>query len=74
MATILHVDDEPSVGLLLEERDAAGHRPVSCRQRGRALRVLARERVDLISSRYRMPGLTGLEFLSLLQREGMACR
>jgi DNA-binding NtrC family response regulator len=32
--------------------------------------VLARTPVDLIVSDYRMPGITGLEFLSMLQREG----
>jgi DNA-binding NtrC family response regulator len=35
-----------------------------------ALQALSREHVDLIISDYRMSGLTGLEFLSLLQREG----
>src|SRR6476659_2469582 len=71
MATILHVDDEPSVGLLLEDTlTRAGHRPVSAANVVEALQALAREHVDLIISDYRMPGLTGLEFLSLLQREG----
>ena len=69
MATILHVDDEPSVGLLLEDTlTRAGHRPVSAANVVEALQVLAREHVDLIISDYRIPGLTGLEFLSLLQR------
>jgi DNA-binding NtrC family response regulator len=71
MATILHVDDEPSVGLLLEDTLVrAGHRSVGAANVVEALQVLAREHVDLIISDYRMPGLTGLEFLSLLQREG----
>ena len=71
MATILHVDDEPSVGLLLEDTlTRAGHRAVSAGNVVGALQVLAREHVDLIISDYRMSGLTGLEFLSLLQREG----
>ncbi|HEX6053383.1 MAG TPA: sigma-54 dependent transcriptional regulator [Gemmatimonadaceae bacterium] len=71
MATILHVDDEPSVGLLLEDTLVrAGHRAVGAANVVEALQVLAREHVDLIISDYRMPGLTGLEFLSLLQREG----
>jgi DNA-binding NtrC family response regulator len=34
------------------------------------VQVLARGGVDLIISDYRMPGLTGLEFLSLLARDG----
>jgi DNA-binding NtrC family response regulator len=71
MATILHVDDEPSVGLLLEDTlTRAGHRPLGAANVVEALQMLAREQVDLIISDYRMPGLTGLEFLSLLQREG----
>ncbi|MDF2773652.1 MAG: hypothetical protein K0S86_3149, partial [Geminicoccaceae bacterium] len=71
MATILHVDDEPSVGLLLEDTLVrAGHRPAGAANVVEALQVLAREHVDLIISDYSMLGLTGLEFLSLLQREG----
>ena len=71
MATILHVDDEPSVGMLLEHTlSRAGHRSLSAGNVVEALQVLSREQVDVIISDYRMPGLTGLEFLSLLQREG----
>ncbi|HEX7239810.1 MAG TPA: sigma-54 dependent transcriptional regulator [Longimicrobiaceae bacterium] len=71
MATILHVDDEPAVGLIVQDTlERAGHRPVGARSVPEALQVLARGGVDLIVSDYRMPGLTGLEFLSLLQREG----
>jgi DNA-binding NtrC family response regulator len=71
MATILHVDDEPSISLILQDTlERAGHSPVGARSVPEALQVLARGEVDLIISDYRMPGLTGLEFLSLLQREG----
>jgi DNA-binding NtrC family response regulator len=71
MATILYVDDEPSVGLILDDTLArAGHHPVGARNVVEALQVLARQSIDLIISDYRMPGLTGLEFLSLLQKEG----
>ena len=71
MATILYVDDEPSVGLILEDTlERAGHTPVGARNVPEALQVLQRGDVDLIISDYRMPGLSGLEFLSLLQREG----
>ena len=70
MATILHVDDEPSIGLILQATlERAGHRAMGVGSVPEALQVLAREQVDLIVSDYRMPGLTGLEFLSLLQRE-----
>jgi DNA-binding NtrC family response regulator len=71
MATVLHVDDEPSVGLIVQDTlERAGHRPIGASSVPEALLILAQEEVDLIISDYRMPGLTGLEFLSLLAREG----
>ncbi len=71
MAKILYLDDEPSVGVILDDAlTRAGHSPIGSQNVPEALQVLARERVDLIISDYRMPGLTGLEFLELLQREG----
>ena len=71
MATILYVDDEPSVGLILEDTlRRAGHEPVGARNVPEALQALARGGIELIISDYRMPGLTGLEFLSLIRREG----
>ena len=71
MATILHVDDEPSVGLSLADTlTRAGHRTLGAANVVGALQVLSREQIDLIISDYRMPELTGLEFLSLLHREG----
>jgi DNA-binding NtrC family response regulator len=71
MATILHVDDEPTIGLILQDTlERAGHRALPAQSVPEALRILGHEVVDLIISDYRMPGLTGLEFLSLLAREG----
>ncbi len=71
MATILYVDDEPSVGLILEDTlRRAGHDAVGARNVPEALQALAGGSIDLIISDYRMPGLTGLEFLSLIRREG----
>jgi DNA-binding NtrC family response regulator len=71
MATILHVDDEPSIGIILSDTlERAGHRPLAARGVPEALQLLASDRVDLIISDFRMPGLTGLEFLDLLAREG----
>jgi DNA-binding NtrC family response regulator len=72
MATILYVDDEPSVGSIIEDTlERAGHQPVGARSVAEAMDVLARGGIDLIVSDYRMPGVTGLEFLSILQREGI---
>jgi DNA-binding NtrC family response regulator len=71
MATILYVDDEPSVGLILDDTlRRAGHDTVGARNVPEALQALARGGIDLIISDYRMPGLTGLEFLALIRREG----
>lgn len=71
MATILYVDDEQSVGLILEDTlERAGHTAIGSRSVPEALQVLERSQIDLIISDYRMPGLTGLEFLQLLAREG----
>ena len=71
MATILCVDDEPSVGMILEDALVrAGHETVGARSVAEAMDVLARGGVDLIISDYRMPGQTGLEFLGILARDG----
>jgi len=71
MATILYVDDEPAIGLILEDTlERAGHATVGAHSVPEALQALAKGNVDLIISDYRMPGLTGLEFLELLQQEG----
>jgi CheY-like chemotaxis protein len=51
MATILYVDDEPAVGLILEDSLAqAGHTAVGTRSVPEALQVLERGGVDLIIS------------------------
>ena len=71
MATILYVDDEPAIGLILEDTlERAGHVAIGASSVPQALQALQAHEVDLIISDYRMPGLTGLEFLQLLQQEG----
>jgi len=69
--SILYVDDEPAVSMIVEHtlRDA-GHETVGARNVPEALQVLARGGVELIISDYKMPGLSGLEFLELLTSEG----
>ncbi len=72
MATILYVDDEPVIGLLLSHTiEQTGHQPVGARSVPEALQVLARGGVDLIVSDHQMPGLTGLDFLEILKRDGV---
>jgi DNA-binding NtrC family response regulator len=71
MATILCVDDEPAVGQIVADTlERAGHTALSAHGVAEALQRLAATDVDLIISDDKMPGLSGLEFLSLLQREG----
>jgi len=71
MATILCLDDEPAIGLILQDTlERAGHTAVAAHNVPEALQALQAGVVDLIISDYRMPGLTGLEFLSLLRQEG----
>jgi DNA-binding NtrC family response regulator len=71
MATILCLDDEPAIGLILQDTlERAGHQAVAANSIPQALQALKGGAVDLIVSDYRMPGLTGLEFLALLRQEG----
>ncbi len=72
MPTILVVDDEAAPLQIMEEAaQSAGHEAISVRNVPAALKVLRRGGVDLIISDYRMPDITGLEFLELLAEEGL---
>lgn len=71
MATILCVDDEPSVGVILEHTLAKiGHRPLLVTSVEEAMQTVGRTPLDLIIADYRMPKLTGLDLLGLLEKEG----
>lgn len=70
MATILCVDDEPSIGLILDDTlTRAGHQTVLTENVPEAFKALGEHDVDLIICDYRLPAITGLEFLTLLARE-----
>ncbi len=71
MATILCVDDEPSVGVVLEHTiSKIGHRPLLVSNVDDALKTVARTSVDLIIADYVMPRLNGIDLLKLLAKEG----
>jgi DNA-binding NtrC family response regulator len=71
MATILCVDDEPAIGVLLEEMlRGFGHQAHLARDTEAAMAVVSRVPVDLIISDYQMPRGTGLDLLATLQQEG----
>ena len=70
MATILYVDDDPTIGLLLEDTLLrAGHRAIGARNVPQALQALSHGEIELIISDFKMPGMTGLELLGLLKEE-----
>lgn len=71
MSRILIVDDEPGVSQVIEDTlRNAEHDVVRARHVGEALHVLAAGGIDLVVSDYRLPGITGLEFLDMMQRDG----
>src|SRR4051812_33386805 len=71
MATILCVDDDVQVSSFLGDTlERAGHTVVFASNVVEALQALAKTQVELIVTDYRMPGLSGLEFISLLRDEG----
>ena len=70
MATILYVDDDPTIGLLLEDTLLrAGHQAVGARSVPQALQALSHGDIELIISDFKMPGMTGLELLAHLRDE-----
>lgn len=72
MARILCVDDEAaSLAVIEEALKRADHQTTGVRNVEAALTVLGRGGIELIVCDYRMPGATGLEFLSILEKEGI---
>jgi DNA-binding NtrC family response regulator len=71
MANILYVDDEPPIRLILQDTlERLGHGAIGAANVPEALAALGREEIDLIISDFKMPGLSGLEFLELLRDDG----
>ncbi len=71
MPNILCIDDEPSVGVVLEHHlKQLGHQPVLVASVDEALQAVRRQSFDLIISDFRMPQATGLDLLELLRQQG----
>jgi DNA-binding NtrC family response regulator len=71
MANILFVDDEPAIGLILRDTlERLGHQATGATNVPEALAALDKTEIDLIISDFRMPGLSGLDFLELLRDDG----
>ena len=72
MSNILCIDDEPSVGVVLEHHlTEIGHHPVLATSVEEGLRCLALQPFDLVISDYRMPNATGLDLLEALKAQGL---
>lgn len=71
MATILCVDDEPSVGVVVEHAlTKIGHSAVLASNVEEAMKAVARQSFDLVITDYRMPNATGLDLIAQLEKEG----
>jgi DNA-binding NtrC family response regulator len=71
MASILCVDDDPAVGVVLESAlSRLGHVSTIAAGVDEAMAAVQRQPFDLIISDHRMPGATGLDLLTQLEREG----
>ena len=71
VANILFVDDELAIRLVLQDTlERLGHSAIGATNVPEALGALSRGDIDLIISDFRMPGLSGLEFLELLREQG----
>jgi two-component system response regulator HydG len=71
LATILCIDDEPAVGVVLGQAlTSLGHESVIATSVDEGLRALAQQQFDLILSDYRMPDATGLDLLDRLRELG----
>ena len=70
--TVLLVEDDPNVREAVSRilrRSERALRVISVGSGQEALSVLERERVDLLITDHRMPGMTGLELLTVVARD-----
>ena len=73
MATILIVEDEPKMLRLLELNLAEdGYTTLAAADAEAALKLLRKEKVDLIVTDLKLPGMNGLEFLQAAKRTNAA--
>jgi len=71
MARVLCLDDEPQVLRIVERMLVdAGHGVVLAGTAAEALHIIEREPIDLILTDFKMPGIDGIEFLSMVRRAG----
>jgi DNA-binding NtrC family response regulator len=71
MSTILCIDDEPSVGVVVEAAlSRIGHKALLATSVEEGKRTIREQPVDLIISDFRMPGATGIDLLDYLRDEG----
>lgn len=72
MSTILCIDHEPTMGVVLEDSlSRIGHQPVLAGSVEEGLRALAQQQVDLIISDCRMPDVSGHDLLDHIREEGL---
>jgi DNA-binding NtrC family response regulator len=70
MATVLLVDDEPTIRVALEKSlSRFGHDALNAANAAEALQMVAAHHVDLVICDWQMPGLDGIELLRLLREE-----
>ena len=68
--TILVVDDDPSIGALLNEKlSQEGFHCRSCLSGTEALEIMERQAFDVIISDLRMPGMSGFELLEVTRKK-----
>jgi DNA-binding NtrC family response regulator len=73
MATILIVEDEPKMLRLLELNLAdAGYTTRTASTAEAGLKVVSNEKIDLVLSDVKLPGMNGLEFLQAVKRTNAA--